>query len=348
MKTILTRTGNPYSIYIETGLLQNAPAYVKDCGQFAVITDDTVDALYAGPLAQALRDAGRRVCKYVFPHGEASKTLDTVRDVYAFLAENNITRSDSVIAVGGGVVGDLAGFAAATWLRGIPFIQVPTTLLAMVDSSVGGKTGVDLPEGKNLVGAFWQPSMVLCDPATLKTLPAETLSDGVAEAIKTGAILDADLFECLERGELEQRMEEIIYRCVDHKRSVVEQDERDKGVRQWLNFGHTLGHAIEKESGYAIAHGKAVAIGMVMMAGACEKNGITPAGTARRIAACCARYGLPTTTDYDLKTLCGHCMGDKKRSGGEIALAVLERLGKAALYPVKADALLPFLEGVGQ
>lgn len=351
MITIRTKTSNPYSIYIEPGLLDRLPAMLAELGatrRLAVVTDDTVDKLYASAICGVLSAAGRSVCRLAFPHGEGSKNLNTAQRIYSFLSENAITRSDMVLAVGGGVVGDLAGFAAATWLRGIPFVQVPTTLLAMVDSSVGGKTGVDLPEGKNLVGAFWQPSMVLCDPNTLKTLPSETLSDGVAEAIKTGAILDADLFGILEAGGLQTHMEEVIARCIQHKSTVVEQDERDKGVRQWLNFGHTLGHAIERESGYTVPHGRAVAIGMVLLTRACEQNGITPAGTADRIAACCARYNLPVSTPYPLEALCGHCMGDKKRSGGEISLVVLEKLGKAALCPVRASELLPFLKGEAQ
>ncbi|MCI8755013.1 MAG: 3-dehydroquinate synthase [Oscillospiraceae bacterium] len=351
MKTILTKTQNPYPIYIENGLLAQLPeltAQINPSCKLAVITDDTVASLYAQSLCDSLKAAGRDVCLYAFPHGEASKNLGTVQKVYSFLSENEITRSDMVIAVGGGVAGDLAGFAAATWLRGIPFIQVPTTFLAMVDSSVGGKTGVDLPEGKNLVGAFWQPRMVVCDPSTLNTLPAETLSDGVAEAIKTGAILDLELFEILEQGQLKQHLTHVIARCVELKRDVVEQDERDKGIRQWLNFGHTLGHAIEKASGYTLAHGKAVAIGMVMMAKACEQKGLTPEGTAKRIAGCCARYHLPTQTSYDPQTLCQYCLGDKKRAGSTISLVILEKLGKAALYPVQAENLLAFLKGENQ
>lgn len=353
MKTIRTNTKSPYSICIEAGLRSRIPEMLAEFPgrKLAVVSDDTVDSLYARDIARGLSAAGRDVCRMAFPHGEGSKTLATVQEVYRFLSENAITRADMIVAVGGGVVGDLAGFAAATWLRGIPFVQVPTTLLAMVDSSVGGKTGVDLPEGKNLVGAFWQPAMVICDPETLKTLPAETFADGMAEAIKTGAILDAELFSLIEKGGLRENealMEETVARCVDHKRAVVEQDERDKGVRQWLNFGHTLGHAIERESGYAIPHGRAVSIGMVLITRICERQGVTPAGTADRIAACCARYSLPIATEYSLEALCRHCMGDKKRAGSEIKLVILESLGKAALYPVEAQKLLPFLKGEAQ
>lgn len=349
MKTIRIQTGNPYSIYVEKGALEEIPALMDAlCGQrrpkLAIITDDIVDPLYAAPLQQRLQQAGYAVCRFAFPHGEASKTQATVGRVYAFLSENNITRADMVVAVGGGVVGDLAGFAAATWLRGIPFVQVPTTFLAMIDSSVGGKTGVDLPQGKNLIGAFWQPSMVVCDPRALDTLAPETFADGTAEAVKYGAILDEALFCLLERGELQSRLEEVICRCIELKRLLVEGDERDKGERQKLNFGHTLGHAIEKESRFSITHGQGVAMGMVLMARACEAQGISPAGTTGRIRACCARYGLPVEQPYPIHPLAAHCMGDKKRAGSSLTLVTLDRIGQAALYPIEASSLEAFVE----
>ena len=356
MKTIHVAAGRPYDIQIGGGLLGELPALLPGiCGErrprLALITDDRVDALSDGArrpvpdLQAALVAAGYPVCKFVFPNGEASKTLDTVREVYGFLSASSITRTDLILAVGGGVVGDLAGFAAATWLRGVSFVQVPTTLLAMVDSSVGGKTGVDIPEGKNLVGAFWQPSLVVCDTDMLSFLPAGTFADGMAEVIKYGAILDESLFSLLEAGAPGDRLREIIARCVDLKRQVVEEDERDQGLRQILNFGHTFGHAIEKESAFSVTHGQGVAIGMALMARACERAGLTPAGTADRIARCCALHGLPTETDYPLDILCAHAMGDKKRTGDRITLVTLERLGKAALHPVAAAELPGFMKG---
>lgn len=350
MRTITVQTGRPYEIQIEAGLFNRISESLSNLlgtkkPTLAIVTDDTVDALYGETLHQQLIDAGYSVCKFAFKHGEESKTLETVNRVYDFFAANSITRSDLVIALGGGVVGDLAGFAAASWLRGIDFIQIPTTLLAMIDASVGGKTGVDIPQGKNLVGAFWQPKLVICDPATLNTLPKETFVDGVAEAIKYGAILDSSLFKLLESKPIEFYLDEVISRCVDLKREVVEQDERDKGVRQWLNFGHTLGHAVETYSDFTLAHGRGVAIGMVMVCEACEKAGITPEGTAKRIAECCQRYGLPTSTDAPLSVLCKTCMGDKKRSGSNINLVVLDKIGKASLYPVQAEKLYTFMAG---
>ncbi len=350
MRTIAIKTGKPYTVKLEQDALsQFVPLFQEVYGQrrpkLAIVTDDTVQALYAERLQQLLRQAGYETCCFAFAHGEASKQLSTVNEVYRFLFAESITRSDVIIALGGGVVGDLAGFAAATWLRGIDFIQVPTTFLSMIDSSVGGKTGVDTSFGKNLVGAFWQPTLVVCDPLTLETLPDEYYRDGIAEAIKDGAIMDAELFAIVERGQLKERLLDVIERCIDLKREVVEADERDHGVRQWLNFGHTLGHAVEKESNFCISHGKGVSIGMALVCAAAENAGITPAGTGARIAACCAQYQLPTTTDIPLKTLCTHALGDKKRKGANLTLVVLEQLGKAALHTLPTDALLSFLEG---
>ncbi|WP_066458546.1 3-dehydroquinate synthase [Anaerotruncus rubiinfantis] len=358
MKTIDVKTGRPYQIHIGHGLLSRFPelfaeVYGQRRPKLAVITDDRVNGLghpgeALGPvpaLEAGLQAAGYETCKFIFPNGEPSKNLDTVRQVYRFLSENGITRTDVVIAVGGGVVGDLAGFAAASWLRGIDFVQVPTTLLAMVDSSVGGKTGVDIPEGKNLVGAFWQPALVVCDTAMLSFLPEEIFSDGMAEVVKYGAILDGDLFALLEHGEIDKRIAEIVARCVTLKRDVVESDERDKGLRQILNFGHTFGHAIEKESHFTITHGQGVAIGMVLIAQVCEKAGITPPGTADKLARCCKIYGLPTANPYPVETLCGHARGDKKRAGNKITLITLDRIGKAALHPVPVEKLEAFMRG---
>ena len=348
MKTIQVNTGRPYRIQIGSGLLDQAPALIAQAygdrrPRLAVITDDTVDQFYGDHLTALLERAGYPVCKFVFPHGEQSKNLQTVHAVYGFLSENGITRTDVVVALGGGVVGDLAGFAAATWLRSVDFIQIPTTFLSMIDSSVGGKTGVDIPQGKNLVGAFWQPSLVICDPSTLDTLPAVYFSDGIAEAVKYGAILDDSLFRLFEEGRLREQLTEVIARCIDLKRLVVEQDERDTGLRQQLNFGHTFGHAIEKQAQFTITHGQGVAIGMVLISHASERAGLTPTGTADRIRSCLRLYGLPTSTDYPIGLLCQNAMGDKKRSGSKIKLVVLERIGQATLHPVDTDRLLSFM-----
>lgn len=350
MKTISINTGRPYRIYAGAGTLTHFAEYFREVyrerkPKLAIITDDIVDGFYGEALEKQLRCAGYESCKFMFANGESAKHLGTVNDVYAFLAANSITRTDVIIALGGGVVGDLAGFAAATWLRGIDFVQIPTTLLAMIDSSVGGKTGVDTPQGKNLVGSFWQPTLVVCDTHTLETLPDEVFSDGTAEAIKYGAIMDANLFTLLETGNLRDSLEAVICRCIELKKLVVEEDERDKDMRQILNFGHTFGHAIERNANFTITHGKGVAIGMVLITRACEQAGVTPDGTADRISACCKRYGLPAENTAPLEVLCEYCMGDKKRSGSKITLITLDAIGKAALYPIEAERLLSFIKG---
>lgn len=348
MKTIQIETGKPYDIHIGTGAFRELPVlldrlYDGRRPNVALITDSNVNELYGRKAIGYLKAAGFVAHRYSFPSGEASKTLRTAERIYKFLAKNSITRSDIIVALGGGVVGDIAGFAAATWLRGIDFIQIPTTFLAMIDSSVGGKTGVDTAAGKNLVGAFWQPSMVICDPRMLDTLSDPFFADGVAEAIKYGAIMDEKLFELLESRSVRRRIGYVIRRCIELKKQVVEQDERDHGVRQWLNFGHTLGHAIEKQSEFAVSHGRGVAIGMVLLTRACERAGVTPPGTADRIASCCERYSLPTETDIPLDLICESCLGDKKRSGDMLTLVTLEQLGKASLYPIEADRLYDFM-----
>ena len=345
MKRMMVNTGRSYDILVGRGLEEMLGSVAAMGLRAAVVTDDHVDALYGEAVMDLLARLGYMPCKFVFPAGESSKTLDTAGQVYGFLAEHQITRSDVIVALGGGVVGDLAGFVAATWLRGVRFIQIPTTLLAMVDSSVGGKTAVDIVQGKNLVGAFWQPSLVVCALELLESLPPEQMAEGTAEIIKYGAIFDEPLFEQLRAGDLQNRIEEIVWRCIDLKRQVVERDERDVGERQLLNFGHTLAHAIEKESSFTVSHGQAVAIGMVEITRSCERRGITPQGTAERLAACCARYGLPATTEYPLDALSVHCAGDKKRAGDLLTLITLEQMGKAVLTPVKANDLLLFLKG---
>ena len=244
---------------------------VSNC---AVITDSNVDKLYSNILISSLEKSGYKVSKFVFDAGEQSKNANTFVDILEFLANSGLTRSDCVFALGGGVVGDIAGFAASVYLRGIKFVQIPTTLLAAVDSSVGGKTAVNLPAGKNLVGAFHQPSLVLCDLDTLDTLPESVFQDGCAEVIKYGVIYDAGLFSHLAENGLAFEREYVISRCVELKRNVVEQDEFDTGARQMLNYGHTIGHGIEAQSGFSVTHGQAVAIGMAIVSRAshCPDN----------------------------------------------------------------------------
>ena len=275
---------------------------------------------------------------YVFPAGVESKNGQVFLDLLNFLAKNRLTRSDMLVALGGGVVGDLAGFAAASYLRGVRFLQVPTTLLAAVDSSVGGKTAIDLPAGKNLAGAFCQPSLVLCDTDTLNSLPTDIFRDGCAEVIKYGVLYDPKLFAHLEEKGLAFDRETVITRCVELKRDVVMEDEFDTGARMKLNLGHTVGHGVEAKSRFALSHGKAVAIGMAIVSRA-SNCGDTP-----RILALLEKFGLPTRTDYSADDLFTYTLSDKKRSGGTVNLIIPRAIGDCAIVPTKVESLKSFIQ----
>lgn len=277
MNQITVQTSQPYHIFIGEHLLGQTGEYVRKvsrCKKAAVITDDIVASYYLKEVEGSLQKAGIETCSHVFPNGEASKCHAALLDVYEFLTCNELTRTDLIVALGGGVVGDLAGFAAATYLRGIDFVQIPTTFLAQIDSSVGGKTAVDTPHGKNLVGAFHQPVLVLCDLQTLSTLPEENFKDGVGEAIKYGMIKDAHLFDLLRTGACKDHLLEVVTTCIDIKRIIVENDEKDKGERMLLNFGHTVGHAVENYMNYQLTHGKCVGIGMAVITKAAARAGL--------------------------------------------------------------------------
>ena len=264
----MVHAAEAYPVYIGGGLLDHCGELTArhSNGRCAVICDDTVCGLYGPQVCRSLEAAGLSPVLYAFPAGEQHKTLSTYGAILGFLAENHITRSDCVIALGGGVTGDMAGFAAATYQRGIDFIQVPTTFLAASDASVGGKTAVDLPAGKNLAGAFWQPRAVICDTDTFATLPESAFQDGAAETLKHGLIADGEFFHFLMSEDMYRHMDAVVRRNVEIKAAVVAEDEREQGKRKLLNFGHTLGHAIEKCSGYRVSHGHAVATGMVLAA----------------------------------------------------------------------------------
>ena len=348
MRTVTVKASRTYNVEIGSGLLEKAgrsllekfPAGTK----VMVISDDTVRALWGDRLIGALREAGYTVFEFVFPHGEVSKTADTVVGMWEALASANLTRTDFVAALGGGVVGDMAGFAAATYLRGIQFVQFPTTLLAMVDSSVGGKTGADLAVGKNLIGAFHQPTAVFCDTDALSTLPADVFADGCAEVIKYGYINDPTLLELLQKP-FADSPEEIIARCVSDKRELVEADERDTGARQLLNLGHTAGHAVEALSEFTLSHGSAVAIGMVLMAKAAVKAGLCEADVPAHMEAMLKAYHLPTDCPFGAEELAKVALSDKKRKGGSITLVLPERVGSSRLHTLPADKLADFFEG---
>ena len=347
MRTVHVETGNPYDIFIERGIIENCGEYVRklsNAQKVTVITDTNVAPLYQWKVLNSLVKEGFQVTTHTFKAGEESKTLATIAEMYETLADFKMTRKDIVLALGGGVTGDMAGFAAATYLRGIDFIQVPTSLLAQVDSSVGGKTGVDLPHGKNLVGAFHQPIAVLIDPDTLNTLPDAYICDGMAEVIKYGCIKDAEFFENLENENALDHIEDVIEKCVSIKRDVVSRDERESGERMLLNFGHTLGHSIEKIYNFkSISHGMAVAIGMVLIARSGEKHGVTEIGTTEKIIALCKKYGLPTSDKATFAEMAESAKGDKKTAGGSINLVMLSKIGDSFTRKIELDKLEEFI-----
>ncbi len=337
-----------YNILIEKGSLSKSGFYAREvfpkAKQAAIITDDTVASLYLETVKESFVNAGYTVSIYIFPHGEDSKSQETLFGIYDFLIENQLTRSDFIVALGGGVVGDISGFAAATYLRGIAFMQIPTTFLAAVDSSVGGKTAINIPSGKNLIGAFHQPSLVVCDTETFKTLPSETFADGVAETVKTALISSKSFFEELENGNIQDKIDDIVAQCVSFKRDVVEEDEHDKGLRMILNYGHTLGHAIEKVTNHAVTHGHGVAMGMVLIARLGEKLGYHGKELTERIINCLEIYGLPTKYDGSVPELAQAVLLDKKRSGDTLNLIFVKEIGTAEIIPVRVMDFVKYLE----
>lgn len=350
MKTLKVNIpGREYNIYIEDGILDNAGKIIKEImkpSKVAVVTDSNVNPLYGQRLTESLTGEGYSVCVIEIPAGEQSKCQAQLFRIYDEMLEFGITRTDAVVALGGGVVGDLAGYAAASLLRGIPFIQIPTTLLAQVDSSVGGKVAIDLPRGKNLVGAFYQPKTVIIDPKCLNTLTDRVLSDGMAEVIKYGAIKDANLFEVLEkiknREELIAKSDEIIYNCCRIKSQVVEADELDTGERMILNFGHTFGHAIEKQYNYeTYTHGEAVGAGMLMACRYGEKCGLTDRKTTDRMEKILENYNLPAEIPISAEEMKSAAKVDKKGAGRYINLILVEEIGKVRIKRIeKSDFVI--------
>jgi 3-dehydroquinate synthase len=348
MKTITVNTSKSYDIHIGSGLLDQAGSFIAGVVKgrtAAIVTDDQVDALYSARLTASLVTAGFSFVRYVIPHGEPSKNASNFIALLNFLASAKLTRDDAVIALGGGVVGDLAGFAASSYMRGIGFIQIPTTLLAAVDSSVGGKTAIDLDSGKNLAGAFYQPDLVLCDYALLDTLSEACYRDGLAEVIKYGVIADQELFDML-KPPVRLQIEQIIARCVTIKRDVVTIDEKERGPRKLLNFGHTIGHAIEACSNYTISHGTAVAIGMAVISRASSKMGLCDDAASNQIEAVIKSFGLQITTRFSAKELSAAALTDKKRSGGMITLVVPEQIGQCVLRETPVSEL-EYIIGLG-
>lgn len=365
MKTLHVDLGQrSYDIQIAPGLLDRAGEEIKGvcpkAKKLAVVTDSNVMPLYGHRVTSSLEAAGFEAVCFKIPAGEKSKDGAHLAWLWERLMDFGLTRTDAVVALGGGVVGDLAGFAAATILRGVDFIQIPTTLLAQVDSSVGGKVAIDLQAGKNLAGCFWQPKLVLMDPETLNTLPDATFSDGMAEVIKYGCIADKGFFDFLcahpSRAQIMANIEHVLYTCCDIKRAVVEEDERDTGRRMILNFGHTIGHAFERLGNYETwTHGQAVAAGMFTAMQIGNGLGITPDDDFLSFLDLLKAFGLPDHIPIDNCTMEGvhqwnlvvETVGlDKKSSGDTITMIFLEKMGKAVPVKMKKDDVLDNLGAI--
>lgn len=334
----LKGTNGVSEIHIENGLLSRAAAVIGETfspSRIHIVSDSTVAPLYLQKLEQQFT---LPVTHTIIPAGEEHKRLATVEGIYHDLLANGMTRKDLIVALGGGVVGDITGFAAATFLRGVSLCQIPTTLLAQVDSSVGGKTGVDMPEGKNLVGAFYQPRLVLIDPSVLTTLPEQTFADGMAEVVKYGYISNRDILDMVSAPDYKQNIESIICECVKIKRDVVTIDEHDTGLRMILNFGHTIGHAAEKLGNYVdLTHGQAVAVGMVaaMRLSAFLGN----EDLTGRLIEILKHIGLPTELKYDREDIYRSLLSDKKKFGATVNFILVREPGRAEITPIDAEKL---------
>lgn len=347
MNTVSVKASGNYNVLIGSNLLPDLGRHAKSIShgsRVCIVSDSNVWPLYGKTASDSLLRSGFEVVCFVFQAGEASKNLHTYGDLLNFLSGNHITRSDLIVALGGGVTGDLAGFAAATYLRGIPYIQIPTTLLAAVDSSVGGKTAIDLPGGKNLAGAFYQPKLVLCDTDCLNTLPDEVFRDGCAEVIKYGILYDRQLFDNLTDTGPDFDRVKVITRCVELKRDVVAEDEFDTGARMQLNLGHTMGHAVESLSNFTISHGQAVAIGTAIIVSSGCAAGFCDPGTKERILSALRIFGLPLGCDYSAGELCTAALSDKKRSSNTINLIIPREIGRCSIEPVSVTDLQSFIE----
>ncbi|GAB6181988.1 3-dehydroquinate synthase [Desulfotomaculum defluvii] len=346
MKNVTVNASRSYDIIIGHGILpmtgQEICKRVTACTA-AIVTDNIVDSLYSDAVCKSLQETGFSICKFVFKHGESSKNLTTFGQILEFLAQNQLTKSDIVVALGGGVTGDIAGFAASVYLRGIKLIQIPTTFLAAIDSSVGGKTAIDLAVGKNLAGTFYQPSLVLCDPDSFSTLPKNVFADGIAEAIKYGVLSAPQLFDKLAQGNPHLDLASIIEQCVTIKRDLVMRDEYDNGDRQLLNFGHTIGHAIEHCSGYTITHGHAVAIGMVTISQAAWQLGLSDLDCSKPIKASLLANNLPVSSPFTAKQLSEAALLDKKRRQDSITLVIPRKIGQCILHQIPISSLYNFI-----
>ncbi len=341
MIKITVQASKTYDCIIEKGALGRVGEYAKETGLFGkacIISDSNVAFHYNERVRASLENAGFNVCEYIFPAGEVSKNASTYIDILEFLAKNHFTRNDTLFALGGGVTGDLTGFAAATYMRGINFVQLPTSLLAAVDSSVGGKTAIDLCGGKNLAGAFYQPKIVIFDTDALTTLPEEYITDGMGEIIKYVMIRDSSLAGLIP--DFQGNLEKIVARCIEIKRDVVCEDEFEGGVRRILNFGHTAGHAIEKMADFKLSHGKCVAIGMAVITKAWEKRGLCEKGTYEKLANMLDAANLPASCGFTADELLEISKNDKKAQGDGVNIVVPVTVGKCEVVKVSMNELL--------
>lgn len=343
MTSIRVRASAPYDVTIGPGASRSAPEFVRGTlrgvRRVAVVSDSNVDRLHSAAVCEGFAAAGLGTERFVFPAGERSKTLATYGELMGFLAARRLDRADAVVALGGGVAGDLAGFAAATYRRGVALVQIPTSLLAMVDSSVGGKTGVDLPCGKNLVGAFHQPAAVFCDTDFLSTLPDEWRVDGMGEVLKYAVLGDGGLFSALEGDPLAAAGERVIAECVGIKRRMVEEDERERGARKLLNLGHTFAHAIETLSGYSVSHGRAVATGVAMAARLAMRTGALPRAEQERVEALALAMGYEVRAPFPPGEIAAAALADKKVFGDRIDLVVPHGIGRCRVESVLLSVL---------
>ena len=342
MKTTVTTSTGEYPVITGHGILKDfadLPQICREGTKAAVITDDNVAPLWLDRLLSVLPDGTLR---YVIPHGEKSKNWTLAGELLEKLAADGFCRDDTLVALGGGVVGDITGFVASVYMRGVPYVQVPTTLLAAIDSSVGGKTAVDLKAGKNLAGRIYPPKAVVCDLDTLATLPRSEWKCGLGEAVKYAVLAGGEIFDIMESGAGAENLERLIDLCVDYKRRIVEADENESGLRRLLNLGHTVGHAIEAESALGFPHGVCVAMGIKVIARASVSAGYLPKDEYLRISALLQKYGFPECP-YPLRSVIMHAAHDKKISGGKINAVVIRGIGRCETVPMTLDELKEFV-----
>lgn len=352
MTTVKVKASKEYPVYIGHGILSDVAKYLQlniKAKRIMLVTDSRVNDLYAATVQKLICDAGYSVSLFVFPEGEKSKCRDTLFDLIEYAAREGFDRNDAFVALGGGVTGDLCGLAASLYMRGITYVQMPTTLLAAVDSSVGGKTAIDLDAGKNLCGSFWQPSCVICDPDALKTLLPSVFADGMAEVIKYGVISSPELFSKVKNTPASSQITEIISECVTIKANIVENDEYDKGCRALLNLGHTFGHAIEKCSNFKVSHGSAVALGLLMAARVSVKLGFCDTSVIGEIEECLKNNDLPIKMEYDEKDLADAALSDKKKNGNTISFVLISAIGNTFTHNISTENLEKiFMWGLGK